>query len=194
MATKSIIVTGNTATSATPIVHAKCSGPKAADDDPVSPPFSAQQLRRVCGHCLRFTAAGVVCYSFAVTAWRVRHDPQELAFVAAALSLLAALLACLRRAERLTPDSPAGERRHVQAAVWALSTALSCAFAYRVAAVMPLPLAVLVWCMTAFVALVGLYLLVLCRDQQYQALPGDDAAIASDRKASAKISPTDELV
>ncbi|XP_066364458.1 uncharacterized protein [Miscanthus floridulus] len=191
MATKSIIVTGNAA-AATPTVHAKCSGPKAADDDPVSP-FSAQ-LRCVCGHCLRAAAAAVVGYSFAVTAWRVRHDPQDLAFVAAAASLLAALLACLRRAERFAPDSPAAERRRVQAAVWALSTALSCAFAYRVAAVMPPPLAVLVWCMTAFVGLVGLYLLVLCRDQQYQALRDDDAAIASDRKASAKISPTDELV
>ena len=191
MATKSIIVTGNAA-AATPTVHAKCSGPKAADDDPVSP-ISAQ-LRCACGHCLRFAAAAVVCYSFAATAWRVRHDPQDLAFIAATASLLAALLACLRRAERLAPDSPAAERRRVQAAVWALSTALSCAFAYRVAAVMPPPLAVLVWCMTAFVALVGLYLLVLCRDQQYQALPGDDAAIASDRKASAKISPTVELV
>ncbi|KAG0517228.1 hypothetical protein BDA96_09G070800 [Sorghum bicolor] len=191
MATKNIIVTGNTAT---PTVHAKCSGRESAADDPaVSPPFSAQ-LRRVCGHCLRAAAVAAVGYSFAATAWRVRHDTRDLAFVAAAASLLAALLACLRRAERLTPDSPAAERRRVQAAVWALSTALSCAFAYRVAAVMPPPLAVLVWCMTALVALVGLYLLVLCRDQQYQALTDDDAAVAGDRKESAKISPSDELV
>lgn len=181
MATKST-VTGNAA--------AKSLGPEEAE--PPASPLSAR-LQGVCAACLRVAAAVVVSYSLAVTAWRVRHEPQDLAFVAVASSLLAALLVCLRRAERLTLDSPAGERRRVQAALWALSTALSCAFAYRVAAVMPPPLAVIVWCMTAFVALTGLCLLVLCKDQQYQALHDDDAA--GDRNASAKISPpTDELV
>ncbi|AQK93126.1 uncharacterized protein LOC100277300 [Zea mays] len=183
MATKSS-VTGNAA--------AKSSAPKAAEEQVCT--LLSKRLQRVSCHCLRIAAAVLVVYSFAVTAWRVRHQPQDLAFVAAALFLLAELQACLRRAERLAPESPAGERRRVRAAVWALSTALSCAFAYRVAAVMPPPLAVLVWCITASVGLVGLCLLVLCRDQQYQALRNDDAACDCDRRASAKTSPTDELV
>ncbi|CAL4910069.1 unnamed protein product [Urochloa decumbens] len=169
--------------------------PEAAEQ-PVMARFPAR-LQRAFGYCLRFAAAILVCYNFAATAWRLRHDPPELVFVAAASSLLVALLLCLRCAESLTPDSPAGERRRVQAAVWAISAALSCAFAYRVAAIMPPLLAALVWFMTAFVVLAGLFLLVLCRDQrQYQALPLDDVECdpAGDGKDLEKIKPADALV
>ncbi|CAN6326870.1 unnamed protein product [Urochloa humidicola] len=167
-------------------------------EQPDMAPFPARQLQRAFGHCLRLAAAILVFYNFAATAWRVRHEPRELAFVAAAGSLLAALLACLRRAERLAPDpdAPAGERRRVQAAVWAISTALSCAFAYRVAAIMPPLLAAIVWFMTAFVVLVGLFLLVLCGDQQqYQAVLDDvECDPAGDGKNFEKINPADALV
>ncbi|CAL4902652.1 unnamed protein product [Urochloa decumbens] len=167
--------------------------PEAAEQ-PVMARFPAH-LQRAFGHCLRFAAAVLVCYNFAATAWRVRHEPWELAFVAAASSLLAALLLCLRRAERLSPDSPEGERRRVQAAMWAISAALSCAFAYRVAAIMPPLLAALVWFMTAFVVLAGLFLLVLCRDQrQYQALDDVECDPAGDGKDLEKIKPADALV
>ncbi|KAJ1261999.1 hypothetical protein BS78_09G072900 [Paspalum vaginatum] len=142
--------------------------------------------------CIRVAVAVFVGYTLAATAWRSRHDPQDLGFVAFASVLLAALLACIRRAERLAPDSPAEERRRVQSAVWALSAVLSCAFAYRVGGggVMPPALAVLVWCMTALVVLVGFFLLVLCEDQRYQAL-GDGAGDAGDgdREPYAKITP-----
>ncbi|CAN6358743.1 unnamed protein product [Urochloa humidicola] len=157
-------------------------------------PFSAR-LQCAFGHCLRVAAAVLVGYSFAVTAWRARHELQDLAFVAAVCALLAALLVCLRRAERLAPDSPAGERRRVKAAVWAFSAALSCAFAYRVAAIMPLALAVLVWCMTTFVVLTGLFLLVLSRDQQqYQAVHDSDSDPAGDGRQLENINPADALV
>ncbi|CAN6340833.1 unnamed protein product [Urochloa humidicola] len=169
--------------------------PEAAEQPDMSP-FPARHLQRAFGHCLRFAAAILVCYNFVSTAWRVRHDPRELAFVAAAGSLLAALLACLRRAERLSPDSPAGERRRVQAAVWSISTLLSCAFAYRVAAIMPPLLAALVWSMTVVVVLAGLFLLVLCGDQQqYQAVLDDiKCDPAGDGKHFKKINPADALV
>ncbi|CAN6358741.1 unnamed protein product [Urochloa humidicola] len=167
--------------------------PEAAEQ-PVMSPIPAR-LQRAFGHCLRFAAAILVCYNFVSTAWRVRHDPRELAFIAAAGSLLAALLACLRRAERLSPDSPAGERRRVQAAVWSISTLLSCAFAYRVAAIMPPLLAALVWSMTVVVVLAGLFLLVLCGDQQqYQALDDVECDPAGDGKQFEKINPADALV
>ncbi|CAN6349873.1 unnamed protein product [Urochloa humidicola] len=170
--------------------------PEAAEQpQPVTAPFPAR-LQRAFGHCLRAAAAILVCYTFASTAWRVRHDPRELAFVAAASALLAALLACLRRAERLTPASPAGEKRRVQAAVWAISAAVSCAFAYRVVAIMPPLLAALVWFMTAVVVLAGLFLLVLCRDQQqqYQALDDSNCDPAGDGKHFEKINRADALV
>lgn len=127
--------------------------------------------------------AVVVGYSFAFAAWHARHDPQDLAFVAAVFFLLAALLLCLQL--------PA--ERRVQAAVWALSTLLSCSFAYRVAGVMPPALAVLVWCMTAAVVLTGFFLLVLFKVQRCQALL-DDADAAGDRNnAYVKIGASDEL-
>jgi peptidoglycan/LPS O-acetylase OafA/YrhL len=171
-----------------------------ANTEPEAAEQAVARLRRVCGACLPVAAAVLVCYSFASAAWRVRDEPRELAFVAASGALLAALLACLRRAERLAPDSAAGERRRLQAAVWALSAAVSCAFAYRVAAVMPPALAVVVWCMTAFVVLAGLFLLVLCGDQQqqqqqqYQALCNAGCDPAGDGKPFNTINPADALV
>jgi len=156
---------------------------------------AAARLQRACAACLRAAALLLAGYSFAVAAWRSRREPRDLAFVAGSSALLAALLACLRRAEGLTPASPAGERRRLQASVWALSTALSCAFAYRVAAVMPPVLAALVWCMTASVVLTGFFMLVLCKDQQeYQAVDNVDRDAARDDKQFDKISPADELV
>ncbi|TVU17176.1 hypothetical protein EJB05_33201, partial [Eragrostis curvula] len=132
-------------------------------------------LATACRSCLRLVLLAFVAYSLVQTAYRVRDDPRELAFVVCAYALLGALFLCLRRAERLTPESPTGERRRVLAAVWVLSTVLSLSFAYRVAALMPPAVAVLVWCMTAAVVLAGLYMLVLCKDQQYRGLDGVDS-------------------
>ncbi|CAN6358748.1 unnamed protein product [Urochloa humidicola] len=165
--------------------------PEAAEQ-PVTP--LAARLQRTFGECLRVAAAALVGYSLAATAWRVRHDPQEFAFVAGCCVLLAALLVCLRWAERLTPGSPAVERRRLQAAVWFLSTVLSCAFAYRVSLVMPAAPVILIWCMTTFVVLAGFFVLVLCscKGQQYhQCL---DEADTSDAKPFDKIRHTDGLV
>nr|CAB3464139.1 unnamed protein product [Digitaria exilis] len=139
MADKSSLVTSNAADDA----HARSPVPEAATEHPPAS-LAARSLESMCGACLRFATVALVGYSLATTAWRARHDPGDLAFVAGAGALLAALLACLRRAERLTPESPAEERRRVQAAVWLISTVLSCAFAYRVAAIMPMAVAVLV--------------------------------------------------
>lgn len=169
------------------VAHAKSPEQEAAEQA-----VPCLQLQRACAACLRIGAAVLVLYTFASTAWRARNDPQNLAFVAGTGALLAALLACLRRAEQLTPDSPPEERRWVQAAVWLISTVLSCVFAYRVAAVMPMALAVLVWCMTALVVLVGFCLLVLCKDEEYQCL--EEVQDDGDAKVFNKIRPNDELV
>ncbi|GJM94794.1 hypothetical protein PR202_ga11473 [Eleusine coracana subsp. coracana] len=157
-----------------------------------------QALHNVVLACQRAAALALVTYIFAATAWRARREPWDLEFIVFAYTALAGLLLCLRRAEQLTPASPAGERRRLQAAVWALSTALSCAFAYRVSLVMPAALVVLVWCMTSFVVLFGFYLLVvLCKDpEQYHSVDDIDCDAAGNHGMPLikKIRPTDEIV
>ncbi|PAN17563.1 hypothetical protein PAHAL_3G140300 [Panicum hallii] len=180
---------------AAPPAAAGVADPRAQPPDQEAAGQAAARLRCACGACLRAATLLLVGYSFAVTAWRSRHEPRDLAFVTGSCALLAALLACLRRAESLTPASPAGERRRLQASVWALSTALSCAFAYRVAAVMPPVLAALVWCMTASVVLTGFFMLVLCKDQQqYQTVDNVVCDAAREGEPLDKISTADELV
>jgi hypothetical protein len=96
-----------------------------------SPSKPAADLQDAPNHS---TAAGAAVFglvTFSVTVWRARREPGNLAFIFCAYGCLAALLLFLRRAQTLTPDSPTGQRRRLHAAVWALSAALSCAFAYR---------------------------------------------------------------
>ncbi|GJN35862.1 hypothetical protein PR202_gb24675 [Eleusine coracana subsp. coracana] len=157
--------------------------------------FGQQALHNVVLACSRAAALALVTYIFAAAAWRARREPWDMAFVFFAYTALTGLLLCLRRAEKLTPDSPAAERRRLQAAVWALSAALSCAFAYRISLLMPAALVAVVWCMTSFVVLFGFYLLVvLCKD--HDSVDDVDCSDAGHGKPLIikKIRPTDEIV
>ncbi|CAD6334451.1 unnamed protein product [Miscanthus lutarioriparius] len=121
----------------------------------------------------------------------------DLAFVAFAYADLAALFWCARRVERLTAAAPSPgpvrerdeRRRRLQVAVWVLSTALSCAFAYRVSLIMPPALVLLVWAMASFVVLIGFYVLVLCEDQGYRLVEaagdGEDGGLVDQKKSGA---------
>lgn len=144
-------------------------------------------LDQACSVCLRLAVLVFLVYSFVQTARRVRGDPWDLAFAVAAYADLGMLFLCLRRVEQLTPASPTGERRRLQFTVWALSTVLSCAFAYRVCKIMPPALVVAIWCVTTSVVLVGFYCLVVYND------PGLEDCDASDAKSFHKI-PADEIV
>ncbi|CAN6230853.1 unnamed protein product [Urochloa humidicola] len=86
--------------------------------------------------------------------FRAEGDRAAIFFVAFSYVDLVLLFACLRLYERAPADS--FTRKRMKMAVWILTTLLTVAFAYRVAAVMPLPMAALVCVMTA-VALVGIY-------------------------------------
>lgn len=104
----------------------------------------------------------------AQAAYRARREPWDLAFVLFALAALALLFWCLRRYERLalepsSSDQDGGERRRLKLCVWALSTALSVAFAWRVAAIMPPVLKAAVWGMTSTVVIGGFYVLFVCK-------------------------------
>jgi hypothetical protein len=109
--------------------------------------------------------------SLVLTTQQVHDRPWDLAFVAFAYADLAALFWCARRVERLaaapwsSPGPVRDERRRLQVAAWVLSTALSCAFAYRVSLILPPALVLVVWAMASFVVLVGFCVLVLCKDQ-----------------------------
>ncbi|XP_074577689.1 uncharacterized protein LOC141834136 [Curcuma longa] len=105
-------------------------------------------------------AAGLVVLVFhsAGIAYRARHDPSELAFIAFAYSDLALLFACLKRFERMGPDGAPEAVERLKAAVWASSAALNLAFAWRVARAMPTTaLAVSVWMMATVVVVGGFY-------------------------------------
>lgn len=144
---------------------------------------------------IRVLAMSLLACSFTRAAWRARGDPWDLAFIAGAGAVLAALFWCLQLAERLTPDSPPAERRRLQVGVWSLSTVLSCAFAYRVSLVMPPALVAVVWGVTSLVVLAGFCMLVLGEDQQYRCLEEvhtDDPA--GDAKPCDQVRPADELV
>ncbi|KAF0920107.1 hypothetical protein E2562_033355 [Oryza meyeriana var. granulata] len=112
----------------------------------------------------------------AQAAYRARRVPWDLTFVLFAYATLGLLFLCLSMYERLPPpeqeeengddddDDGAVVRRRLKMAVWALSTALSVAFAWRVAAVMPAPaLKAAVWGMTSTVVVAGFYVLFVYR-------------------------------
>ncbi|CAD6272668.1 unnamed protein product [Miscanthus lutarioriparius] len=124
----------------------------------------------------------------------------DLAFVVFTYADLAALFWCARRVERLAAAAASSSpglvrerderRRRLQVAVWVLSTALSCAFAYRVSLIMPPALVLVVWAMASSVVLVGFYVLVLCEDQGYYRLlesagDGEDDGLGEKKKSGA---------
>uniref|UniRef100_A0A0E0HAE7 Uncharacterized protein n=1 Tax=Oryza nivara TaxID=4536 RepID=A0A0E0HAE7_ORYNI len=109
-------------------------------------------------------------------AYRARREPWDLAFVLFSYADLGLLFLCLSVYERLPPppleevqegdsgDDGAAVRWRLKMVVWALSTALSVAFAWRVAAVMPAPaMKAALWGMTSTVAVAGFYLLFVYR-------------------------------
>ncbi|WVZ51864.1 hypothetical protein U9M48_002967 [Paspalum notatum var. saurae] len=72
-------------------------------------------------------------------------DYGAVAFIVFAYADLVALFYCLRRYERSEPGSVTRDR--LKAVVWALTAALTLLFSYKVAALMPTAVAVLVWIM-----------------------------------------------
>jgi cation transport ATPase len=83
---------------------------------------------------------------------RSRGDTMAVAFVSFSYADLVALFVCLRMYERAAAGS--AKREWLKIAVWVLTTLLTLAFSYKVAAVMPAPVAVLVWLM-AFATVAG---------------------------------------
>uniref|UniRef100_A0A0E0KZ86 Uncharacterized protein n=1 Tax=Oryza punctata TaxID=4537 RepID=A0A0E0KZ86_ORYPU len=128
--------------------------------DAGEPHAIAVHLQGWCRTCLHLAALAFLACAFVQTARPALSDPWDLTFVVAAYANLAALFVVLLLVKQLTPMSPATERRRLLRQAWELSTALSCAFAYRVERIMPAAMAVAVWAMTASVVVGGVYFLV----------------------------------
>ncbi|RWV81723.1 hypothetical protein GW17_00056841, partial [Ensete ventricosum] len=89
-------------------------------------------------------------YSSAAAVYRSRDDDSAVAFVVVAYADLLLLFRCLRALEG---GGEGGSNGRLRAAVWCLATLLISMFSYKVAAVMPWPVSVVVWSMAAAVAI-----------------------------------------
>ncbi|KAJ8480240.1 hypothetical protein OPV22_023967 [Ensete ventricosum] len=107
----------------------------------------------------------LVAFSFlfltADAACRSLNDPAMVGLVVFSCVDVVCLFCCLARFEKLGPDTPPAKRTKLKAGIWVLPTALSLAFGWRVAEMMPWALAAVVWGMSLSVALGGFYGLFL---------------------------------
>ncbi|XP_074584513.1 uncharacterized protein LOC141840423 isoform X2 [Curcuma longa] len=99
----------------------------------------------------------LLTYTTAETAYRSRHQPSALAFTLFSYADLVLLFHCLKLFERLGPDATPRKKEGLKALVWLLATAQILAFTWRVAAEIPLPIAVAVWLVAGFITISGFY-------------------------------------
>ncbi|CAN6271943.1 unnamed protein product [Urochloa humidicola] len=93
-----------------------------------------------------FLAFLLLTFNSAMAIVRSQGDTMAIAFVGFCYGDLVALLICLTMYERARAGS--AKRTCLKIAVWVLTTLLTFAFSYKVAAAMPAPVAVLVWLIT----------------------------------------------
>ncbi|KAJ4782239.1 hypothetical protein LUZ62_066496 [Rhynchospora pubera] len=103
------------------------------------------------------TAMGFAFLTFnsGMAIYRSKGDAGSVAFVAISYLDLLSLFYCLRLYEKSPHNS--SQRRIIKAIVWSLTTLLTVMFSYKVAALMPLPVAVVVWAMASATILGGFY-------------------------------------
>ena len=111
------------------------------------------------------TLTGFVFLTFnsGMAIYRSEGEIASVAFVVFSYLDLVALFYCLRQFEKAHPDSP--RRGHLKVAVWILTTALTVVFSYKVAAIMPVAVKVLVWAMASATILGGFYAFFLHQEK-----------------------------
>jgi FlaA1/EpsC-like NDP-sugar epimerase len=97
---------------------------------------------------------------------RSRNDPWSVAFVVSTFLDLLLLFFCLQMFEKTPRNSP--RRTHLKIAVWCLSTFLTVMFSYRVAALMPLAVAIVVWTMSLSTIGAGFYLFFIYHEDEVE--------------------------
>ncbi|WOL09158.1 hypothetical protein Cni_G17911 [Canna indica] len=129
------------------------------DGRPESPP-PVQQSGSASGWLFNFLSAlGLIFLTVNVTsvARRSLHRPGTLFFVVFSYLDLVLLFVCLSLFQRLGPEARPEKRRRLKAAIWLLATALNLGFAWRMALLLPWPVAVTVWVTSMCVAAGGFY-------------------------------------
>jgi FlaA1/EpsC-like NDP-sugar epimerase len=108
-------------------------------------------------HSSLLTIMGFVFLTFnsGMAIHRSQGDAGSVAFVAVSYLDLLSLFYCLRLYEKSPHNS--SQRKIIKAIVWSLTTVLTVMFSYKVAALMPLPVAVIVWAMASATILGGFY-------------------------------------
>lgn len=101
-------------------------------------------------------------YNSAMAVYRSQDDFYAISFVLTAYLSLLLLFWCLRSIERAGPNAP--QRGRLKAYVWFLCTLLTGMFSYKVAAVMPWPVDLVVWGLASSVIIGGFYVFFLHRD------------------------------
>ncbi|KAJ4808662.1 hypothetical protein LUZ62_021228 [Rhynchospora pubera] len=103
------------------------------------------------------TAMGFAFLTFnsGMAIYRSKGDAGSVTFVVVSYLDLLSLFYCLRLYEKSPHNS--SQRRIIKAIVWSLTTLLTVMFSYKVAALMPLPVAVVVWAMASATILGGFY-------------------------------------
>ncbi|CAL9771147.1 unnamed protein product [Musa acuminata subsp. burmannicoides] len=99
-------------------------------------------------------------YNSVTAAYRSIHDLWALSFVIVAYADLVSLFWCLRQFER----SNQRHKERLKVAVWFLTALLTTMFSYKVASVMPWPVAVVVWCVGSATIIGGFYSFFVYRE------------------------------
>jgi hypothetical protein len=94
-------------------------------------------------------------FNSAMAIYRSDGDLAAIGFVAFSYVDLVLLFVCLRWYEREAPGS--ATRGKLKVGVWILTTLLTMAFSYKVAAIMPLAVKVVIWAMACATVLGGFY-------------------------------------
>jgi p-aminobenzoyl-glutamate transporter AbgT len=106
----------------------------------------------------------VLTCNAALALYRSADDSWSLVFVMVSYFALVLLFWCLHLFERAAAD--AARKLQLKIAVWSLSTLVTMMFAYRVAALMPWLLAIVVWIMAVTVPVGGFYAFFIYCEQQ----------------------------
>ncbi|CAN6243580.1 unnamed protein product [Urochloa humidicola] len=104
---------------------------------------------------LTIVGFGFLTFNSFMAVYRSNGDVGAISFVVFSFLDLVLLFYFLRRYERTPAESP--RREHIKMAVWLLTTLLTAAFSYKVAAIMPLPVQIIVWAMAGATVLGGFY-------------------------------------
>jgi drug/metabolite transporter (DMT)-like permease len=124
-----------------------------------------------CPSCLTLLGLGFLTFNSGMAIHRSRDDPWSVAFVISSFLDLILLFVCLQKFEKTPRGSPL--RFRLKVAVWCLSTFLTVMFSYRVAALMPLAVAIIVWVMSLSTIGAGFYLFFVYKEEVEDVAPAD---------------------